>query len=425
MTTRLKDQSVKAFPIPQTGNRIHYDADVQGFGVRVTAGGSRSFVLNYFLNGRERRITIGAYPVWSVTAARDEAGKLRRRVDAGEDPLAEKEKAFKDPTVQQVAGQFLTEHVALKNRTSTQALYRRSIEGYVLPRIGARKVNAVTFQDVARVHVEVTRAHGLYAANRTAAVLSKMFNMSIRWGYRTDNPAKGIERNQEVKRERFLKPDELVRLADTLRRYPDLAFEGVDLGRATERARAEIGRRRAMRLQSANVIRFALLTGARIGEVLSADWTQVDLESGVWVKPAANTKQKKLHRVPISKAALELLLDIRAAQADSERFVFPGLIAGQAQTEVKNAWRSIRELAGLTDVRLHDLRHSYAAVLASAGLSLPVIGAMLGHTQAATTLRYAHLLDDPLRRATEIVGANFKTASGAPKAEVVLIRGRV
>jgi integrase len=179
--------------------------------------------------------------------------------------------------------------------------------------------------------------------------------------------------------------------------------------------------------QSANAVRLLLLTGARRNEMLSARWSQFDLTAGVWVKPAASTKQGKQHRVPLSRPAILLLSEMKTA-ADHENALrlrdgagspevnlFPGA-NGKPQTDLKRFWASVCSKAGLIGVRVHDLRHTHASILASLGLSLPIIGSLLGHTQASTTQRYAHLMDDPLRAATERLGqiVTGTSGSGAP-----------
>jgi integrase len=143
-----------------------------------------------------------------------------------------------------------------------------------------------------------------------------------------------------------------------------------------------------------------MLTGSRRNEVLSATWDQFDLTTGTWTKPHTATKQAKLHRVPLSPQAVALLADMR--KAATGRFLFPGQSAERPLVEIKRFWASACRQAGIEGARLHDLRHTYASVLASSGLSLPIIGALLGHSQAATTQRYAHLMDDPLRQATAL-----------------------
>ena len=207
-----------------------------------------------------------------------------------------------------------------------------------------------------------------------------MFSLAIKWGYRTDSPTKGVERNQELKRHRYLSGDELGRLSIALAAHPDQ--------------------------QAANIVRLLLLTGARLGEVLAMRWDQLDLDVGVWTKPASLTKQRLEHRVPLSAPARQLLVELRAAPRTGDASSSSRALGRRdTATPRRRPGRSICKAAGIVDARMHDLRHTYASVLVSAGLSLPIIGALLGHSQPATTARYAHLFDDPLRAATETVGA--------------------
>jgi integrase len=166
-------------------------------------------------------------------------------------------------------------------------------------------------------------------------------------------------------------------------------------------------------------VRLLLLTGARRGELLAARWADIDLETGVWIKPGATTKQGTLHRVPLSSAACQLLAAMKE-QAATE-WLFPTPRRGGHRTDIDDAWNELQKAAGIPDVRTHDLRHTYASVLASAGLSLPIIGRLLGHTTAQTTLRYSHLLDDPLRAATEHASA---VITGKAPAAIVPLRDR-
>jgi integrase len=393
---------------PASGNRITYDRGkdaVRGFGVRVTAAGAKtagvkSFVLNYRVAGRERRYTIGGYPAWSVSAARDEAKRLRQDIDRGIDPLAEREAERAAATVNELADRYLAEHAEPKKRTALGD--RQTLDRHVRPRLGALKVKAVTFADIDRLHRAISGT-APYQANRVLSLLSKAFALSVRWGMRADNPVKGVERNPEEKRYRYLTGEELRRLTEALDSHSSQA--------------------------AANAIRLLLLTGARRGEVLGATWDQFDLGARVWTKPSSHVKTKREHRVPLSASTVQLLAEMKAAaarQAAGKRgepspFLFPARFGdGPHRTEIKESWASICAAARLDGVRLHDLRHTYASFLASAGLSLPVIGALLGHTQPGTTARYAHLFDDPLRAATERVGAIVAGSSATSKgAEVV------
>jgi integrase len=409
MASKLTDKIVKGLRAPETGNRITYDSDVKGFGIRVTAAGSRAFVLNYRTRvGRDRRYTIGQFPDWGTNAAREEAKALKKRIDRGEDPMAEIEAGRDAKTVADLCKRFLVEHSERKNRASTTESYRAILDNWVLPKIKHLKAGEVLYGDIEDLHAFVTKAGGPYAANRMLAVLSKAFNLAIRWRWRTDNPVRGVERNQEVKRQRYMSFDEIAALIKALDAHPDK--------------------------QAADIVRLLLLTGARRGEVLKARWDQFDLGAGVWTKPGATTKQKTQHRIPLSAPARVLLAEILAeadraaavAGTELSPWVFPGRLDGPREG-VKRPWAEISKAAGLKGdkaVRIHDIRHSYASILASAGLSLPIIGQLLGHTQASTTHRYSHLFDDPLRAATERVGA-IVDAGKKPAAEVIdITRGR-
>jgi integrase len=389
---KLTDKIIKALPAPERGNRIVYD-DVAGFGIRVTSGGAKAFVLNYYASGRERRYTIGRYPDWPLATARAEAKRLKLELRAnGTDPLARLELERGAPTVARLCARYLEEH-ATKNRPSSQEDAARVVRLFVLPAFAHKKVAEITFADCDGLHRKITRRGTKHRANRVIALLSKMFNLSIRWGWRLDNPCKGIERNPEAKRVRYLSADELARLTAVL---------------------AEFGDR-----QAADIIRLLLLTGARSGEVLGARWADLDLEQGVWVKPGHTTKQKTEHRVPLSAPARALLVRLRSEAAGAGEFVFPGRRGGH-RVDLKKPWPKICKAARISGFRVHDLRHSFASLLASAGFSLPMIGALLGHTQPGTTARYAHLFDDPLRQATERVGA---IVMGKAPAKVVRLRG--
>ncbi len=426
---RLTDSDIKKLEPKPGAKWICYDDDVKGFGVCVFPTGTKSFVLNYRAGGRERRITIGSCSDWKVGPARDHAKLLKQRIDLGEDPMGDRHAERAAPTVEDLAERFEREHL-IKRRGSTAYGYKLLLRLHILPKIGKIKVADLRHADIEKLHREVA-AKVPYQANRSVAVLSKMLSLAVKWEIRTDNPARGIERAPEEKRERFLAPVEIAKLAEVL---------------ASHKERT-----------SCNAIRMLLLTGARRGEMLAARWAEFDLKAGVWTKPSAHTKQKKEHRVPLSAPARALLAEMRA-EADAEiekakrnklkyhdEFVFPGL-PGKHLTEIKRIWLAVCIQAGLakqvakTDAkgkpvkdakgepvliwqnsaRIHDLRHSYASILASSGLSLPIIGALLGHTQTATTARYAHLMDDPLRAATERVGA-VVTGVGKPSADVVQI----
>ncbi len=231
------------------------------------------------------------------------------------------------------------------------------------------------------------------------ALLSKMFNLAISWQWRTDNPVKGIERYDEDPRERYLADDELRRLCDVLDRSSN---------------------RRA-----ANAIRLQLLTGARLGEVLKAEWADIDFDRGVWTKPSHHTKQKRTEHLPLGPQALTLLTEMREDSDAESSFLFPGDAPGKPLQEIKKFWRSVMKEARISGYRRHDNRHTFASHLVSSGLSLEIIGRLLGHTSPATTKRYAHSADDPLRAAASRFGDKIEGLRSGKEAEVVPMRPKI
>lgn len=370
----LTDKLVKEAPAPANGNRITYDARLPGFGLRVTAAGARSFVFNYFAAGRERRITIGRYPAWSVLAARKHAEQLRRQVDLGGDPLESRIEERTAPTVRDLFDRYASEHLPNKAPRSAQddrAMWRNDI----LPRLGSRKVRELVASDCDELHKSISLDRPV-RANRVVEVLRKALNLAIRWGWIERNPASGVRRNQEQKRHRYLRREDVARLISALELHPERA--------------------------SADAILLMLLTGCRKSEALQAQWSQFDLQRRVWTKPSSQTKQRREHRVPYSLAVADLLS--RRAKARTCSYIFAGR-ANQPLQDVRRTWTAVCRASGLSSVRLHDLRHTFASLAASSGQSLLIVGELLGHSTPQTTKRYASLYDDSLRVAAEGVAA--------------------
>ena len=373
---------------PEKGNTRHPVAGTPGLFLCITKNDVRSWQYRYYPRmgpkaGSERLFTIGDYPLFAFSVAKKEWAELRRRVQLGEDPLEDIQTAQRAPTVKTLGERYVEEHAIPNKRTGERD--RRRIERYINPAMGTMKVAAVKYDDCHALHRSL--AEKPTEANRIRSLLVTMFDYSIRWGWREDNPARLVRPNREYPRDRFMSQVEFVRLSEVLNNWPDRTI--------------------------ANAIRFLLLTGARRGEVLSATWDQ--FEGGVWSKAPSSTKQRKAHRVPLSAPALEII----NSQPHTSKYVFPGKHGGTCN--VKNEWIRVRKQAGLEDVRLHDLRHSFASVLVSKGSTLEIIGALLGHSQPSTTKRYSHLYDEPLREAAELVADQVESA-GKPKAEVVKMR---
>ena len=385
MTIKITDLTVKTLPAPATGSKVYYSDDVAGFGVRVTAAGVKAFVLNYRTKsgGQERRYTIGRYPSWQVRAARDKAKELRREVDNGGDPMGNLTAERQAPTVAQLAERFVAEHVTAKCRPGTAKAYRSHLRNYILPALGNMKVHDVKFSDVDRLHQRVTKEAGPYAGNRVKQTASKMFSLAVRWEYRETNPCAGVSGNREEKRRRYLEGDELPRLLQAMAAYPNQSF--------------------------IRIVRVTMLTGARIGEVVSMRWEHLNLAAGTWSKPASTTKQKTAHSVPPSAPARALLAEIEGKQqkdGTKGTFVFPGRNSRSGHYADPNTeWAKLRKAAGMPDLRLHDLRHSFASALASGGVPLATISELLGHSNIVQTRRYSHIYLDAARSAAERIGA--------------------
>jgi integrase len=386
---RLTDAIVRKLPLPPSGKvkvldapdpeRPHLDW-CRRFGVRVYASGVKTFFVEYTVKGQEPKyIAIGAYPnEYGVEAARIKAIDIRRAAKQdGEDPQAEKQAERAAPTMEVLADRFVAEWASKKRAPTT--------EGYTIAadrvkaRWGKKKVAAITPEDVEEWHAEITKT-APYMANRVAAAVSKMFSLAMKWRMRTDNPVKGLVRNAEQKRKRYATPDELARLTRALAAHPEQA--------------------------PANAIRMMVLTGARKGEVLSATWSQFDFHRNVWVKPDHATKQKREHETPLSATMLALLKQMKKA-AGSSPYLFPGVGKTGHLDDVRKAWVKVCKKAGITGLRLHDLRHSYASMLVSAGHGLPVIRDLLGHADIQTSARYAHLFDTATRAAANQVGSKL------------------
>ena len=290
-----------------------------------------------------------------------------------------------------VADAFLREHAEAKRKPSTAREYRRLLEREVLPKLGPRRVDLVDHADVARLHHAMRDTP--YQANRTLAVLSKLFAWAERRGHRPGlaNPCRGLERYREVGRERFLNAEELARLGDALRA---LEAEGT------------------IDPYAAAAIRLLILTGARRGEILSLQWALARRLTRAWRACPTARPARRFCTCPCP--ALAVLQGLPRLEGNPH--VIAGKKPGTALVGLPKIWDRVRARAGLAGVRLHDLRHSFASVAAVSGTSLLVIGKLLGHAQHATTFRYAHLARDPVTAAGDAVAQRIAAAMGGTAA---------
>jgi integrase len=425
-----------------TGDYFKWDDEVKGFGLRVRPNGRKSYWLQYRdAGGATKRILIGEHGALTPDQARATAAQLRgevlatRRDPNAADPAGKRtrakraaKEALEAPTVAQVADAFLTESAA-KLKRSTVYEYQRLLGEPIVSRgptkgerragelrreFGDCKVAEVTRSQVGKLHLEMKDRP--YMANRALAALKALFTYAERHGHRAPgtNPCVGVDDYREDKRERYLKEPELAAINAALEKG---VREGLPLPARRKRARATEATRKHRAKNSGQpvplnpvgvgALRFLLLTGWRKSEALSLRWMDIDRQRGTVL--LANTKTGRSNRYLSTHAAevIESMLEYRQV---GNPYVFPGAVTGKPYSDLTRVWDMVRHEAGVPDVRLHDLRHSYATFAAAAGQDLQLIGALLGHRNVATTARYAHLFPERQQHAAEATGGAVAAA---------------
>lgn len=384
---KLTKRSVEQLAVKDR-DYIAFDTDLPGFGVRVMPSGKRFFLIQYSRHGRTRRAMLGQFGPVTAECARKEATRLLGNVrGAGADPAAARDLERQSLTVKEPGERFLKQHVAVRCKPRTQGEYKRAVELFINPFFGAWSARSVTTADVADLHGAY--AHIPYQANRTLGVLSKMMKLAETWGVRDKhtNPCEDIERYPEHKRERYPTLEELARLGKVLR------------DSNSER-------------EAAGCIRLLLLTGCRLSEIQKLKWSYVDFHAGVLRLPDSKTGAKL---VAIGQAMIDVPKTIPRIAGNP--YVITGKVEGQHLTDMQKPWRRLRKRARLDDVRIHDLRHSFASDALELGEDLPMIGKLLGYTQVQTTARYAHLKTTPIRAAVDKVSNAIAAALACPPEE--------
>ena len=360
---------------------VLWDSEVKGFCCKITPAGKRVYLLYYRTHdGRQRKPKIGDHGVVTCEEARTVAQRWLSDVSQGGDPSAQKSLIKALPTIKELAQRYMSEYAPRKKASSCKG-DQRLWNQYILPTFGELKVSSVKREDIMRLHHSIQ--HLSTTANRVLSLLSKALNLAELWGYRPDasNPCRHVQKYAETKRERFLSPEEIAHLIEVLEGEEK---EGKELPHVL------------------CAIRLLLLTGCLLNEILRLSWQEVDFDKSCLF--LLDSKRGK-RTVYLSPPALELLQNI--PREKDHPYVIVGKNRQAHLINLQKPWRRIRKKASLDDVRIHDLRHTFASVAAANGLSLPIIGALLGHSQTQTTARYAHLVGQPLLEAVGKVGESI------------------
>jgi integrase len=399
MKCKLTKRSVDAVPVPvgRNAETVVKDSELPGFGLRVTATGGRIYFAEPRLAGRRRRVRIGRHGVVTAEQAREKAKEILAQTLLGEDIASARKQARECPTVAQLLEAYSERFAQSHKKPRTLEEDQRMTKLHILPALGNKRTNEVTGEDIATLRRAMEKTPIRFNACR--ALLSHAFNLALRaehgplgpgWGL-ASNPCTYIPKYPVRKRERFLSQDEFAALGKAL----------VAVGTGKRRMRAPV----------IAAVRLLALTGARRDEIRTCRWEWVDFEHACLRLPDSKTGAKV---IPLPVAAIAVLRELRAAHPFS-KWVVPGTEPGTCVNDLEHPWQRIRKLAGLLDVRLHDLRHSHASTAVVGGIPLRIVGAILGHRNVSTTDRYAHVGNDPVREGVEKVGDLIasKLAAGA------------
>lgn len=382
---------------PADTDQIIWDTTMPGMFLKVTPKGKRSFGIFYRnASGTQRRPKLGNYGQLTVETARKAAGAWFAKVAAGKDPSGDRRASRAAPDLDAVFKRFIEEYAKEHKKPRSIEEDERNYRKHVGPVLGAKKIAEINRSDISKLHGKLGGPRG----NRVVALLSKLFNLCEEWELRplNSNPCRHLKRYKEQSRNRYLTPAELGRLGAALARAEQLQTEPIE---------------------AITAIRLLLFTGARKSEVLTLRWRHVDLDAGELRLDDSKTGRKTIHLPAPAREVLAAL-----ASGDADAWVFPGAKVGQRLINLQKPWRRIAEEAELPGVRIHDLRHAFAAIGASGGASLYVIGGLLGHAQATTTQQYAHLQSDPLKATAEKIGAEIDASLKGGKANNVTALNR-
>ena len=379
----ISRRTVEALPV---GGReaVYWDTELSGFGVRVYPSGTKVYLAQTRAGGKSRRVTIGRHGLISAEQARRKAAQIIADIKAGNKPVVHNGAARRDlgPTVAELAERFMREHVAVRCKPATARNYRYAFDKCLLPALGSLRLGEIGRERVAAFQYSLHDTP--FLSNKAVDALSRLYNMAEQWGVAPEggNPCRFIRKYKEPRRERFLSDEEFRRL-----------------GRVLDEVEAE-GK---VHPSAVAAFRLLMLTGCRRNEILTLRWEDVDLDAGELRLPDAKTGARS---VAISPSARRVLANL--PRLPDNPWVIAGTKPGARYTGLNNVWLVVRARAGLNDVRIHDLRHSFASRALALGESLPMIGKLLGHRKVQTTARYAHLARDSVKAAAARVAESLR-----------------
>lgn len=416
---------------------VTWCGQLAGFGVRTRPTGRKSYIAQYDFHGRTRKVTIGTHGALTTEQARDKARTVLANAQLGKDEAETKAKRRAEMSVAELCDEYLIEGCD-KKKTSTIATDKGRIARHIKPLLGTKKISDVSRGDVERFmravamgktakvlindqgnRVAVTGGKG--TATRTVRLLGGIFSYALKHGYVDANPRSGVQLYADNKGKRYLSPTEFQQLGDALREAETLGLpwqlnEGV---KEKHRPKEAANKREVISVHAVAAIRLLVLTGCRLSEILTLQWGEVDFNRGLLDLSDSKTGAKE---VLLGAAALKVLADI--PRIEGNPYVIVGEAKDKPRSDLKRPWKRITTYARLPDLRLHDLRHSFASVGVASGMGLPIVGKLLGHASPSTTARYAHIAEDASRRALDTIESTIAAGIGLPvrTAEVVHIR---
>ena len=378
----LTKRNVEALPAADR-ETVYWDRDLTGFGVRVYPTGGKVYVAQARGPDGPKRVTVGRHAVLGAEQARQRAALIIARVKAGEDPvpLPLAAKFAGGPTVADLSRRYLEDHVAHRCKPKTARTARSVVNRHIVPTLGKVPLAALERRHIMELHERLCETPAM--ANMVVETVTHMYALARGWGLAPEdcNPCRSIPMNPKRKRERFLTDAEFTRLGQVL---------------------DEVSTKGGASAGAVSTIRLLMLTGCRRNEILTLRWTDVDLDAGEIHLADGKTGARTVH---LSSAAVRVLAAL--PRKPGNPWVIPGHKAGTHMTDIDGAWETVRARAGLDDVRIHDIRHSFASRALALGEGLPIIGRLLGHRRVETTARYAHLARDSIKESAERVAVSI------------------